>query len=68
MATIIIRDLADSVELDHAAMLAVLGGTRVSGRQSAVNLTDQDQRMYRYPELASYYKRIAVQGGERRRG
>ena len=68
MATIIIRDLADSVELDHAAMLAVLGGTRVSGRQSVFGLADQEERMYRYPELASYYQRIAVQGDQRRRG
>lgn len=68
MATITIRDLADSVELDHAAMLAVLGGTRVPGRQSALEPADQEDRMYRYPELASYYQRIAVQGGQRRRG
>lgn len=67
MATITIHDLADSVELDHAAMLAVLGGTRISGRQSAFGHADQDERMYRYPQLASYYQRIAVQGGQRKR-
>ncbi len=32
MATIVIKDLSDSTELDRAAMHAIVGGTRNGGR------------------------------------
>ncbi|QDF96841.1 hypothetical protein CJ010_10015 [Azoarcus sp. DD4] len=33
MAMIVIRDLPESLELDHEAMLAIVGGARTHGRQ-----------------------------------
>lgn len=33
MAMIVIRDLPESLELDHEAMLAIVGGARTRGRQ-----------------------------------
>jgi len=33
MATIVIKDLAESVDLDHQAMVAITGGSRIRGRQ-----------------------------------
>ena len=32
MATIVIQDLAESVDLDHQAMTAIIGGARARGR------------------------------------
>jgi hypothetical protein len=34
MATIVIKDLPDSVDLDREAMLAITGGARTRGRQT----------------------------------
>jgi hypothetical protein len=38
MAVILIKDLADSVELDKQAMSAIAGGARSSGRRSVRSL------------------------------
>jgi len=34
MATIVIKDLSDSIDLDRKAMTAIIGGTRAGGRPS----------------------------------
>lgn len=37
MAMIVIKDLPESLELDHEAMLAIVGGARTRGRQPFTN-------------------------------
>ncbi|SIT35826.1 conserved hypothetical protein [Paraburkholderia ribeironis] len=50
MAKLIIKDLADSVELDRQAMAAVVGGARVGARSSmAAPLVPTTQRVVDYP-------------------
>jgi hypothetical protein len=39
MAVIVIKDLADSIDLDREAMVAITGGARVRGRQSPLGRT-----------------------------
>jgi len=34
MATIVIKDLSDSIELDRQAMTTIIGGARTRGRQT----------------------------------
>lgn len=35
MATIVIKDLPENMDLDHQAMLAITGGARLRGRAAA---------------------------------
>ncbi|MEZ0601001.1 hypothetical protein ACAX43_02400 [Paraburkholderia sp. IW21] len=39
MAKLVIKDLADSVELDRQAMAAIVGGARIGARSSAAMQT-----------------------------
>lgn len=39
MATIVIKDLTESVDLDHQAMVAIIGGARTRGRQPILGRT-----------------------------
>ncbi len=39
MATIVIKDLAESLDLDRQAMLAITGGARVRGRPAVLGRT-----------------------------
>ena len=39
MATIVIKDLAESLDLDRQAMHAITGGARVRGRPFAIGRT-----------------------------
>lgn len=39
MATIVIKDLADSIDLDRQAMHAITGGARVRGRPTVLGRT-----------------------------
>lgn len=39
MATIVIKDLTESVDLDHQAMVAITGGARTRGRQPILGRT-----------------------------
>jgi hypothetical protein len=39
MATIVIKDLAESIDLDRQAMHAITGGARVRGRPSVLGRT-----------------------------
>ncbi len=39
MATIVIKDLSESVDLDRQAMVAISGGARTNGRRTAVGST-----------------------------
>ncbi len=50
MATIVIKDLRESSELDRQAMLAVIGGTRFGGR--AAPLGRQAQQPVRLFDLS----------------
>ncbi|MGF6769904.1 hypothetical protein P3T18_002383 [Paraburkholderia sp. GAS199] len=36
MAKLVIQDLSDSVELDHEAMAAIVGGARIGARTSGL--------------------------------
>ena len=50
MAKLIIKDLADSVQLDREAMAAVVGGARVGARSSsAAPLVPAATRVVEYP-------------------
>lgn len=50
MATIVIQDLTDSVELDRRAMTAITGGSRIRGRQPATGRTlFRDERVVSFP-------------------
>lgn len=50
MATITIKDLTDSVELDREAMTAILGGARLRGRQTlAGSALQRCRRIVDYP-------------------
>ena len=50
MAKLIIKDLADSVELDREAMAAIVGGARVGARLSnAAPLVPASARVVDYP-------------------
>jgi hypothetical protein len=50
MAKLIIKDLADSVELDREAMAAIVGGARVGARSSsAAPLVPAATRVVEYP-------------------
>jgi hypothetical protein len=50
MAKLIIKDLADSVELDREAMAAIVGGARVGARStSAAPLVPASTRIVEYP-------------------
>ncbi|MEW9581866.1 hypothetical protein [Paraburkholderia sp. DGU8] len=50
MAKLIIKDLADSVELDREAMAAIVGGARVGVRStSAAPLVPASTRIVEYP-------------------
>ena len=54
MATIVIKDLADSVELDRQAMTAITGGSRIRGRQPSTGHT-----LFRAERVVSFpYSRI----------
>jgi hypothetical protein len=51
MATIAIKDLPDSVELDRQAMAAIVGGARSSARYgSLVQPTSGQARLIDYPQ------------------
>jgi hypothetical protein len=39
MASIVIKDLPESIDLDRQAMTAILGGARARGRQRSVGRT-----------------------------
>jgi hypothetical protein len=43
MATIVIKDLRESTELDRQAMLAIAGGSRLRGRTAAVGRPAQQR-------------------------
>jgi hypothetical protein len=50
MTKLIIKDLADSVELDRQAMAAIIGGARVGARSSmAAPLVPVSARVVEYP-------------------
>jgi hypothetical protein len=50
MAKLIIKDLADSVQLDREAMAAIVGGARVGARSSsAAPLVPAATRVVEYP-------------------
>lgn len=50
MAKLIIKDLADSVQLDREAMAAIVGGARVGARSSmAAPLVPASARVVEYP-------------------
>lgn len=50
MAKIVIKDLAESLDLDRAAMSAISGGARLGGRQPfAVPIPQRGDRIIDYP-------------------
>ncbi|WP_144139866.1 hypothetical protein [Paraburkholderia sp. BCC1884] len=50
MAKLVIKDLSDSIELDHQAMAAIVGGARIGTRSSvAVPLVPASARVVDYP-------------------
>ncbi|WP_025599388.1 hypothetical protein [Burkholderia sp. WSM2230] len=50
MARLLIKDLADSVELDREAMAAIVGGARIGARlTSAAPLVPASARVVEYP-------------------
>jgi len=50
VATIVIKDLSDSIELDREAMLSIIGGARSGGRPwQAGTLVASDKRIVDYP-------------------
>jgi hypothetical protein len=50
MANIVVRDLTESLELDHEAMAAVIGGARMRGRPANLgHLLMQNTRIVDYP-------------------
>ncbi|MGB0126588.1 MAG: hypothetical protein WBP72_03040 [Rhodocyclaceae bacterium] len=63
MATIVIRDLAQSVELDRQAMLAISGGARSGLRpsfaRSPVSPTSRDS----FSRLSGLSIRSTIEGG-----
>jgi hypothetical protein len=51
MATIAIKDLPDSVELDRQAMIAIVGGARSGARYgSLLQLASSPTRVVDYPQ------------------
>jgi hypothetical protein len=52
MASIVIKDLPDSIDLDRQAMTAITGGARIRGRQAAVGRTTfRDDRVVNFPDF-----------------
>lgn len=50
MATIVIKDLAESIDLDRQAMTSIVGGARARGRQPLmVRRTIDTTRIVNYP-------------------
>jgi len=50
MATIVIKDLTESVDLDRQAMSSIIGGARTRGRQSLpVRTIFNSTRIVNYP-------------------
>lgn len=50
MATIVIKDLTESIDLDRQAMQAITGGARVRGRSAPVGSTIvRSERIIKYP-------------------
>jgi hypothetical protein len=53
--SITIKDLPESVDLDREAMLAITGGTRVGGRQTALGRTIfRNAFITNYPTTAAF--------------
>jgi hypothetical protein len=50
MASIVIKDLPDSIDLDRKAMIAITGGARTRGRPSSPKSTIfRSSRIVKYP-------------------
>lgn len=50
MASIVIKDLTENVELDRKAMVAISGGARTPGRQAALeHRAFRNTRVFEYP-------------------
>jgi hypothetical protein len=50
MATIVIKDLTDSINLDHEAMVAITGGSRSRNRPTfAGRMAPRSSRLFTYP-------------------
>jgi hypothetical protein len=62
MAKLIIKDLADNVELDRGAMAAIVGGARVGARSSmAAPLVPASRRVVDYPPgFPGAHRQIAI--------
>jgi hypothetical protein len=62
MAKLIIKDLADNVELDREAMTAIVGGARVGARSSmAAPLVPASRRVVDYPPgFPGAHRQIAI--------
>lgn len=62
MAKLMIKDLADSLELDREAMAAIVGGARVGARSSvAAPLVPASKRVVDYPPgFPGAHRQIAI--------
>lgn len=49
MASIVIKDLTENVDLDRKAMLAISGGSRTRGRQASL-----EHRVFHHPRVIDY--------------
>lgn len=54
MATIVIKDLAESVDLDRQAMTAITGGARTRGRQPFPGQAISGQTILRSNRIINY--------------
>lgn len=50
MSRLVIKDLADSIDLDRAAMTAVVGGARVRGQVNPAHVASRTTRVVDYPD------------------
>jgi hypothetical protein len=49
MATIVIKDLTESIDLDRQAMASIIGGARTRGRYIPARATTSSTRIVNYP-------------------
>ena len=50
MSSLVIKDLADSIDLDREAMTSVVGGARVRGQVNPAPLAPRTTRVVDYPD------------------
>lgn len=67
MATIVIKDLPESIDLDRQAMTAITGGARMRGRQTYVGrVPSQMGRVVGFPNFRSFIAGMPASGSRHR--